>query len=169
MYLLYVERTVTWVLVFVIWHHLVLIPDANNDCILGSSYCSTTTSSSGHVCCICFWIMLSHHKFLVTHSNASCRWIPLAFSHTQRTIEFNDLQVFCWSIFQFLWMFIFIEPWPIWRCDPTRTIESIDSSVLTHIGLKVFVLLVRIRILNSPDVGVPAVRHKSFPYNYNFD
>ena len=159
MHFFYVERAISWILVLVVWHNAILIPDTNNDSILCSPYSGTTTSSSGQVSAIGLWVMLCHNELLVSHPDTSCRRIPLAFWYTHCTIKLYDFQVFRRTILKFLHVIVFIESWPIWRCDPTWAIETINSSMLANIGFEVLALLVRIRVLDSPNVGVPPVRH----------
>ena len=162
MHLLHVQRTVSCILVLVIRHNRVLVPDANNDGVFGPGYSGSTTASSSHVCCVCFRVVLGHHKLLVAHSDTSCSWIPLSLRDPYRAIEFNNFKVLCSTVFELLRVFVLVEPWPVGRRCPARAIEAVNGGMLANIGLQVLVLFVRVGVLDPPDVRVPAVRHDIF-------
>ena len=161
-----IDRAVSCILVFVIWHNWILVPNSNNDGILGPCNSSTTTSSTGEVSSIGFGVMLGHHKLLVAHSYTCCCRVALALGDTHCTIEFYYLQILCGTIFQFLGMLIFVKTWPIRGWNPARPINSINGSMLADISFQILALFVWIGILNSPDVRVPPVRHLYLILNY---
>ena len=153
------ESGVSCILVFVVRHDRVLVPDSNDNCILCPCYgCSTTTGSaqSGE---IWFLIVLGAYELIVAHPHPGSRGIFIASWHSVHACEFAYMNFLLSHIFHCLIVLILKESWPVRRCDPGWAINTVNSSMLWRIRLHVLALLIGPRILDPPNVGIPSVRH----------
>ena len=153
------ECGVTTVLVFVVRHDCVLVPDTNDNCIFRSRYRCSTASRSAQ--CRLLWICIpySAHELMVSHPHSCCRWVFIAFRHSIDTSKLVHVNLLRSSVFTILVVIIFKESGPIRRCDPGWAVNTVDSGMTGGISLRVFLLLIRPRILDPPNVGIPSVRH----------
>ena len=153
------ESGVSCVLVFVVRHDWVLVPDTNDNCILCPCYgCSTTTcsaQSSEHR----FLIVLGAHKLLIAHPHTGSSRIFVTFRHSVDAYELTHVNFLRRHIFTFLIVLILEESWPVGRSDPGWAVNTVDSSMGGGVCLHVLGLFIWPRILDPPNVGIPSVRH----------